>query len=155
MPTPATMEMTGLILRDSAKLQAQDTERQNRKHQRAGEAPVQPLYSLEDVEGLLRLLTPVPYHEPVEVAPGVRAVYVEAGHMLGSASIQLLVRENGRERSLIFSGDLGPRGAPILRDYEPFKQTDVVVMESTYGDHESPARSKKRWTSLSTSSNRR
>lgn len=134
--TPATMEMTGLILRDSAKLQAQDTERQNRKRQRAGEAPVQPLYSLEDVEGLLRLLTPVPYHEPVEVAPGVRAVYVEAGHMLGSASIQLLVRENGRERSLIFSGDLGPRGAPILRDYEPFKQTDVVVMESTYGDHD-------------------
>lgn len=56
--------------------------------------------------------------------------------MLGSASIQLLVRENGRERSLIFSGDLGPRGAPILRDYEPFKQTDVVVMESTYGDHD-------------------
>jgi len=133
--TPATIEMTGLILRDSAKLQAQDAERQNRKHQRAGEPPVQPLYSLADVEGLLRLLSPVPYHQPVEVAPGMRAIYVEAGHMLGSASIQLLIRENGKDRSLIFSGDLGPKGAPILRDYEPFNATDAVVMESTYGDH--------------------
>lgn len=134
--TPATGELTGLILRDSAKLQAQDAERQNRKRERAGEPLVQPLYSLGDVESLLRLLTPVPYREPVDVAPDIRAVFAEAGHMLGSSSIQLLVQANGRERKLVFSGDLGPRGAPILRDFEPFSEADVVFLESTYGDRD-------------------
>jgi metallo-beta-lactamase family protein len=134
--TPATIEMTGLILRDSAKIQAQDTERLNRKRQRAGEPPLEPLYNAEQVEHTLRLFQPVPYHEPVEVAPGVTATFVEAGHMLGSASIQLRVRENGRDHKVVFSGDLGPRGAPILKDYEPFEDGEAVVLESTYGDHD-------------------
>ncbi|HWQ93245.1 MAG TPA: MBL fold metallo-hydrolase [Clostridia bacterium] len=132
--TPATVEMTGLILRDSAKIQAQDNERINRKRQRAGEPPVAPLYSQEDTERTLRLLVPAAYGEPIQVAPGITARFVEAGHMLGSASIQLQVKEGGRERKLIFSGDLGPKGAPILRDYERFSEGDVVVLESTYGD---------------------
>ena len=118
--TPATIEMTGLILRDAAKIQMQDAERTNRKQMRADEPPVHPLYTVEDVERILRQLKPVPYHDPVAVAPGIRARFVEAGHMLGSASLQLLVDQDGQQRTVAFSGDLGPKGAPILRDSEPF-----------------------------------
>jgi metallo-beta-lactamase family protein len=88
------------------------------------------------VERILRLLKPVPYHEPVAVAPGVQVRFVEAGHMLGSASIQVLVDEDGVHRTVVFSGDLGPKGAPILRDAEPFSQADMVFLESTYGDRD-------------------
>ena len=134
--TPATMEMTGLILRDSAKIQAQDSERFNRKRQRAGEPPHEPLYTAAQVEQLLTRLKPVPYDQPVEVAPGIRACFAEAGHMLGSTSIKLTVTENGVEKSVVFSGDLGPRGAPILKDYETFQKADLVILESTYGDRD-------------------
>src|SRR5215470_1230233 len=89
--TPATIEMTGLILRDSARIQAGDAERRNRKRQRAGEPPLQPLYSPQDAEEVIQCLQPVPYLKPIAVAPGVQARWAEAGHMLGSASIQLTV----------------------------------------------------------------
>ncbi len=76
----------------------------------------------------------MPYREPLGVAPGIRARFIEAGHILGSSSIQLLADEDGREKRIVFSGDLGPRGAPIMRDFESFHDADLVVMESTYGD---------------------
>jgi metallo-beta-lactamase family protein len=134
--TAATLEMTSLILKDSARLQVQDNERQNRKRERAGLPPVEPLYAPDDVESILRRFKAVPYQQPVTVAPGVRATWAEAGHMLGSASIQLLVEEDGRTKRVVFSGDLGPKGAPILRDFEPFQHADLVVIESTYGDRD-------------------
>lgn len=134
--TPATKEMTALILRDSARLQMQDAERQNRKRQRSGEPPIEPLYSSDDVEAIPRQFKSVPYQKMVDVAPGVKACWAEAGHILGSASIQLLVEEDGRTKRVVFSGDLGPKGAPILRDYEPFHKADMVFLESTYGDHD-------------------
>jgi len=134
--TPATIEMTGLILRDAAKIQAQDAERQNRKYQKTGEKPVEPLYTMEEAEAILGRLRPVPYDEPVPVAPGIRACFAEAGHMLGSTSIKLFLEESGVERKVVFSGDLGPKGAPILRDYDTFTQGDVVFLESTYGDRD-------------------
>lgn len=134
--TSATRELTALILRDSARLQAQDVERANRKRQRAGLEPIEPLYSSQDVEDMLGLLREVDFHKSIEAAPGITAFYAEAGHMLGSASIRLTVREEGREKRVIFSGDLGPKGAPMLRDYERFDAADMVVMESTYGDRD-------------------
>ena len=134
--TPATIEMTSLILRDAAKIQAQDLDRNNRKRLRAGEPPLGPLFTLPQVEQIISQMSPVPYRETVSVAPDVDAHFVEAGHMLGSASIQLVVRENGVERKVVFSGDLGPKGALILRDYEPFSQADLVFLESTYGDRD-------------------
>jgi metallo-beta-lactamase family protein len=134
--TPASIEMTALILRDSAKIQDQDLERQNRKRERAGEPAEQPLYTPQDAENLIQLINPVPYHQPVAVAPGMKAVWNEAGHMLGSASIRISAEEAGKEKSVVFSGDLGPRNAPILKEYEPFRQADVVFLESTYGDHD-------------------
>ena len=134
--TPATIEMTALILRDSARIQAGDAERRNRKRQRAGEPPEEPLYTLENAEAIIQCLKPVPYQKPVQVAPGVQAIWAESGHMLGSASIQLIVEEDGRQKRVVFSGDLGPRGALILKDFEPFKHADLVFLESTYGDHD-------------------
>ena len=134
--TPATIEMTSLILRDSAKIQANDIERQNRKRERAGEPPCEPLYTPEHAEAVIQCLQPVPYQEPVEVAPGIQAIWAESGHMLGSASIQLLIKEDNRLKRVVFSGDLGPKGALILRDFEPFRLADLVFLESTYGDHE-------------------
>src|SRR6266702_7341440 len=131
--TPATLDMTGLILRDSARLQVADTERENRKGVRAGEPPQEPLYTPEDVEKILSQMRPVPYQEPFEVAPGIKAIWHDAGHMLGSASIQLIVQEDGKTKRVVFSGDLGPRSAPILREYESFQQADLVFLESTYG----------------------
>ena len=134
--TPATIEMAALILRDSARLQLGDNERTNRKRARAGEEPIAPLYTSAHVETLLGLFKSVPYNDPVVVAPGVTARYVEAGHMLGSTSIQLTVEEQGRTKTVVFSGDLGPKGAPILQDYEPFHHADLVFLESTYGDRD-------------------
>jgi len=134
--TEATIELAGLILRDSAKVQAQDLERHNRKLERAGAPPAEPLYTLPDVEQILGHFQPVPYHQPVPIVPGVKAVFVEAGHMLGSASIQLLVGADGAERRVVFSGDLGPHSAPILREAEPFTRADLLFLESTYGDRD-------------------
>ena len=134
--TAATIELAGLILRDSAKIQAQDADRHNRRRQRAGEEAEEPLYTLADVEGVLRAMRPVPYDEPVPVAPGIRACFAEAGHLLGSASIKLFLEDGAAERKVIFSGDLGPKGAPILRDYETFTEGDLVFLESTYGDRD-------------------
>ncbi len=134
--TQATIEMTALILRDSARILASDAERKNRKRERAGEPPVPPLYSPQDAETAIGLLRPVPYQQPVDVAPGIQAVWTEAGHMLGSASIQLIVDEDGRRKKVVFSGDLGPRSAPILKTFEPFHEADMVFVESTYGSRD-------------------
>jgi metallo-beta-lactamase family protein len=134
--TPATIELASLIMRDSAHIQQADAERINRKRQRAGEPPVEPLYTAAQAEAIIQCFKPVPYQEAVEVAPGIQAIWAESGHMLGSASIQLIVEDEGRKKKVVFSGDLGPKGAPILRDYEPFQQADLVFLESTYGDRD-------------------
>lgn len=134
LATPASIEMAALVLRDAAHIQAQDLERHNRARQRAGEEPLRPLYEPGDVEQVLRQFRAVPYNAPVDVATGIQARYVEAGHMLGSASIQLLIDDAGQRRTVVFSGDLGPKCAPILREFEPFSRADLVFLESTYGN---------------------
>jgi metallo-beta-lactamase family protein len=134
--TPATVEISALILRDSARIQASDAERRNRKRQRAGAPPQEPLYTPQDAEDAIQCFNPVSYRQAVPVAPGVQAVWAESGHMLGSASILLSVEEDGRQKRVVFSGDLGPKGALILRDFEPFQNADLVSLESTYGDRD-------------------
>jgi metallo-beta-lactamase family protein len=134
--TPATIEMAALIMRDSARIQVSDCERKNRKRARAGEEPQEPLYTPEDAEKIIQRLQPVPYQKPFQVAPGIQAIWAESGHMLGSASIQLIVEEDGKTKRVVFSGDLGPKGALILKDFEPFQNADLVFLESTYGDHD-------------------
>jgi metallo-beta-lactamase family protein len=134
--TPATIEMGALIIRDSAKIQSQDTERQNRRLEREGKPLRQPLYEAAEAEQIISQMKGVPYLKPAPLAEGIQATWAESGHMLGSTSIKLTVEEGGRQKSVIFSGDLGPKGVPILRDFEPFHDADLVFLESTYGNRD-------------------
>ncbi len=137
LATAATLELSDLILRDSAKVQAQDLTRINRKRERAGEPPLSPLFGVEDVTRILARGQPTAYERPTPVTPEVEALFLEAGHLLGSASLHLRVHENGRLKHVVFSGDLGPRGIPILRDAVcRHMPADLVFLESTYGDHD-------------------
>src|SRR5262249_55405684 len=85
---------------------------------------------------ILAQLRPVSYQKPFDAALGIKAIWTDAGHMLGSASVQLSVDEDGRTKRVVFSGDLGPRSAPMLREFEPFRQADLLFLESTYGGRE-------------------
>ena len=134
--TKATIELATLILRDAISLQLSDLERENRKRLRAGQEPLEPLFEEADVRNLKSLTKSVAYNQPTEIAPGISVRLVDAGHVIGSASIEMTIQENGRKKVVIFSGDLGPRGAPLLNDPTPFKRADVVIMESTYGDRD-------------------
>jgi metallo-beta-lactamase family protein len=134
--TQATHEMASLILRDAARIQEQDCQRQNLKRQRAGEPLREPLYTPDDVEAIIRTFKAVPYQKPITIAPGVQACFAEAGHMLGSTSIQLIVDDGGRQKKIVFSGDLGPKGIPMFRKFEPFHTADAVFVESTYGNRD-------------------
>src|SRR5262245_724904 len=132
--TQATLDLTDIILKDSAKSQRQDVERANRRRDRAGQEPLEPLYGPEHVEPILELARPVEFRQPTRVAEGITARWVEAGHMLGSGSIELTVEEDGRHRVVVFSGDLGPKTLPIVREFERLNQADLVFLESTYGN---------------------
>jgi metallo-beta-lactamase family protein len=134
--TEPTAELAMLILRDSVRLQAQDLERVNRKRTRAGMEPVGDLYDTTHVEALLERFKSVTYDEKVPVAKGMRAQFVDAGHLLGSSSIRLLIEDGGVKKSVVFSGDLGQTGTPILKDPEGFTQADTIILESTYGDRD-------------------
>jgi metallo-beta-lactamase family protein len=136
--TPATFELTDLILQDAAYLQAEEAKRHNRRRAEAGQPPVEPLYTRKEVDALRSLYRPLRRRTATPVAPGVSVRAVEAGHILGSASLELTVEEEGRKKVVVFSGDLGPRDAPLHLDPEPFKNADVVFMECTYGDKDHP-----------------
>ena len=137
--TPATIALAELILKDSAYLQQEDAKRQNRRRSESGKPPVEPLYTQKEVDLLHPLYRRLRYDSPTQVAPGISVRAVEAGHILGSASLEMTVEEDGRKKVIVFSGDLGPRGAPLHRDPVPFKHADLVFMESTYGDKEHPS----------------
>jgi metallo-beta-lactamase family protein len=134
--TPASIDLVMLILRDALKVQTADLEKLNRTLVRLGKPKQQPLYNEQDVETAISLLKPLPYHLPTEIARGIHVTVSEAGHILGSGTLCL---ESGRGKSrkkVVFSGDLGARGMPIVRDPEPFHDADMVIMESTYGDRD-------------------
>jgi metallo-beta-lactamase family protein len=132
--TRATIDLATLILRDAHSLQEADLKRENKKRARSGSEPLEPLYEENDVRRLKPLAKAISYNQRVEVAPGIRVRLVDAGHVIGSASVEMTVEEDGRQKTVIFSGDLGPRGAPLLNDPVPFEHADMVIMESTYGD---------------------
>ncbi|HMO36734.1 MAG TPA: MBL fold metallo-hydrolase [Gemmatales bacterium] len=146
----ATRDMAQFILLDAAKVQAQDIERENRKRQRRGEKQVEPLFDHDDVIRALSYFHALEYGVRKEVASGITARLVDAGHMLGSSSIELTVQEKGGSKVLVFSGDIGPRGAPFLRDPHPIPHADLVVLESTYGnrDHRPLADTLKEFKSI-------
>ena len=132
--TPATVEMTTLILNDAANIQVTDTERANRQRAEAGKEPLAPLYDQIDVDDILVLMQPLDYAAPNVVAPGITARIFDSGHMLGSVSMQLEVEDAGARKTVLFSGDIGPAGMPWLRDAETAPFADLIFLESTYGD---------------------
>ena len=132
--TPATLDLAALVLHDSLKVQTSDLEKLNRMLSRNGKAKIEPPFDEADVEGAISQMKPLPYHVPFSVAPGMEIIVDEAGHILGSGSLKLIIEEQAKKKSVIFSGDLGAHGMPIVRESETFSDADLVIMESTYGD---------------------
>ena len=135
----AGKELARILLKDSASLAEKDAEAINRKRARKHLPPVPPLYGLADVGRALRQMRGLAYDGVREILPGVRLRLRDAGHILGSSILELWLQDGGRERKLVFSGDLGHRGSLISPDPSPVEEADLVVMESTYGgrDHRS------------------
>ena len=135
--TAATAEIAQIIILDSAKLQEEDAEFKQRRHareNRSGSYPEAPLYTIKDAEAVAPLFSPVKYEEAIEVGNGVKVYFHDAGHVLGSSIIEVVVSQDGEERSIVFSGDVGARNKPIIRDRTIFEEADYILVESTYGD---------------------
>jgi metallo-beta-lactamase family protein len=132
--TPATADITSVMLRDSARIQREEVRNAHVKHPHI-ETP-EPLFDLIDVEWVVERLKRVPYRQPEEVVPGVNLTYLDAGHILGSAIVQLDFNEGGRGRRFVFTGDLGRRSTSLLPDPTVIQDIDILVSESTYGNRE-------------------
>ena len=132
--TRLTAELLSIMLRDSAQIQENDAAYENQKGRRAGKEPVEPLYTLVDVEKALRHIVTCEYGQELEIADGVRVRFVDAGHLLGSACVEMWLTEDGITKKIVFSGDIGNRKTLIIRSPQPITEADYVVTESTYGD---------------------
>ena len=132
--TEATERLCDIMLRDSAYIQESEAEWKSRKSIRAGAGPVEPLYTVADAEKAMKLFDGRAYNKPFEIFDGITVEFCDAGHLLGSASIHITINEGGESRSVLFSGDLGNYARPLIRDPQPPKDADFVVIESTYGD---------------------
>ncbi|MDR2473681.1 MAG: MBL fold metallo-hydrolase [Tannerella sp.] len=132
--TSATIDIIKVLLLDSAAIQAQDLHFINKKRFAAGKRPLQPVYNEDDVKNTMKHLHPVSYHQTVEVDKDIRLELFDGGHIVGSATVVLNVRNGGKWETLVFSGDVGRYGDPILHAPEPFPQADYMLIESTYGN---------------------
>ncbi len=135
--TAATAEIVRIILLDSAKIQQEDAEFKRKRHKREGRKgtyPVVPLYTTADAEACLPLFSPVKYKQHVEIGDGIKASFYDAGHVLGSSMIKVKVHQDGQDRTVLFSGDIGRPDRPIVCDPTVFDEADYVLIESTYGD---------------------
>lgn len=131
--TKVTAELCSIMLPDSGHIQEFEAEIANRKGQRAGRKPVEPLYTVEEAYTCLKQFSPTSYDTPVQLAEGITVQFREAGHILGSSMVELLITENGETTKLLFSGDLGQPDQPIIKDPAVIEQADYVIIESTYG----------------------
>ena len=136
--TDATADLLNIMLIDSAYIHEKEAEWQNRKNERAGRPMVEPLYTVQDAEAALKLVKPVLYDQLVELDDGIRIVFNDAGHILGSAITELWITENENVSKIVFSGDLGVMDRPILRNPTLIKKADYVIMETTYGNRLHP-----------------
>ncbi len=140
--TPATTDIAKIVLLDSAKIQEEDAGFKKKRHhreRRKGSHPETPLYTKEDAEDSFSFFSSIEYQQKFNLGSGIDVVFYDAGHILGSANIKLFVKNNGEERTFIFSGDIGKNDTPILQDPTVFNQADYIVMESTYGNRGTPS----------------
>ncbi len=133
--TDATADLCSIMLRDCAHIQMQEAEWRNRKGKRNQEiAQIEPAYSMEDAENTIRSIVPCPYGKEIEICEGIKVRFTDIGHLLGSASIEVWLQEKNVVKKLVFSGDIGNKDQPLIKDPQYTDEADVVVMESTYGD---------------------
>ena len=138
--TEATTQLCNIMLKDSAHIQMFEAEWRNRKAKRAGKPEVVPMYDMNDAMGVLTHFVPCEYNSIVEICDGLKVRFVDAGHLLGSSSIEMWIREDDEEAKVVFSGDIGSGNRPLIKNPQYIRDADYVVMESTYGDkeHETP-----------------
>lgn len=133
--TEASADLCSIMLRDCAHIQMQEAEWKNRKAKRNSKVKaVEPLFDMEDAEGIIKRIVACDYNKEIEVCEGVKIRFTDIGHLLGSSSIEVWLTENGVTKKIVFSGDIGNKNQPLLRDPQPTASADYVVMESTYGD---------------------
>jgi metallo-beta-lactamase family protein len=132
--TKACVDLCRLLLPDSGHIQEFEAEWKNRKRMRAGRKPEKPLYTMLEAQECLKHFRSIQYDQMIQLAPGIRACYRNSGHMLGSAFVEVWIRENGKETKLVFTGDMGNTDIPILKDPEMIAEADYLIMESTYGN---------------------
>ena len=133
--TEATCDLCDIMLRDSAHIQMFEAEWRNRKGRRAGKEEFVPAYTMEDAMGVIRNFVACDYNQQIPLAEGITVRFVDAGHLLGSSSIEIWLTEEGEQRKLIFSGDIGNTNQPLIKDPTYLSEgADYVIMESTYGD---------------------
>ena len=132
--TTATAQLAGIMLPDSGHIQETEADYQNRKNTRSGKPLVDPLYTVQDANNALKQFSAVEYGDTSEIIDGVKATFVDAGHLLGSAAIELYITENGKTVKTVFSGDIGRDARPIICDPESIDSADYLIMEGTYGD---------------------
>ena len=138
--TEVTRNLCDVMLRDSANIQSFEAEWRSRKAQRAGEPPEEPLYTVEDVAGLMKLFHPCDYAKRYPISDDVQIRFTDIGHLLGSACIEIWLQEGDTEKKIVFSGDVGNLDHPILNDPQSVEEADYLVLESTYGNrlHDRP-----------------
>lgn len=148
--TKATAELCAIMLPDSGHIQEFENEWENRKRMRAGKPPVKPLYTVQDAVSCLKLFKPVKYFESVRLNDEIVVKFNDAGHILGSAILEMWIFEEGKTTKIVFTGDLGNKNMPILRDPSIISNADFVVIESTYGNrlHEARADNTERFVDI-------
>ena len=132
--TEPTCRLLEIMLRDSAHIQELESQWQSRKQKRSGDNTVQPLYTVADAEKVFPMLVHCSYNNTVDIGDGVSIRFSDAGHLLGSAYVEMWLEEGGEKKKVVFSGDIGTPGHPLIRDPGHISEGDIVVMESTYGD---------------------
>ena len=133
--TKATCDLCSIMLRDCAHIQIQEAEWKNRKKKRGADYDdVEPVYTMEDADGAIKCLVPCGYGELIKLFDGIEIRFTDVGHLLGSASVEMFLNEDGVHKKIVFSGDIGNKNQPLIKDPEYTKSADYVVMESTYGD---------------------
>lgn len=137
--TDATADLCNIMLRDCAHIQMMETEWKNRKARRSPGAEIQePLFNMEDADGVIRRIKPCDYNRIIDICEGVRIRFTDIGHLLGSASIEIWLTEDGITRKIVFSGDIGNKNQPLIKNPSHTEEADFVVIESTYGDRLHP-----------------
>lgn len=133
MATRATCDLCDIMLKDCAHIQESEAEWKNRKAMRAGKPEVTPIYTMNDAEGVLHHFVPCNYNEIIRLNDNLEIRFVDVGHLLGSASIEIWMKEDDCSKKIVFSGDIGNKNKPLIRSPQYIRQADYVVMESTYG----------------------